>query len=39
MTCFTTNRPDYEQARETRTPVRLPAQMASGIFQGWGPKF
>lgn len=32
------NRPDPEVAREARTPVRLPAQIASGLFPGWGPK-
>ena len=25
--------------RETRTPVRLPVQTSSPMFQGWGPKF
>jgi len=39
MTRFTTNRPDSEMAREARTPVRLPDQMTTGLFQGWGPKF
>ena len=39
MTQLINNRPDAEIAREARTPVRLPDQMAAGIFQGWGPKF
>lgn len=39
MTHFHTNRPDAELAREARTPVRLPDQMSSSLFQGWGPKF
>jgi hypothetical protein len=39
MTSFTTSRPDTEIAREARTPVRLPEQMAARLFQGWGPKF
>jgi hypothetical protein len=39
MTHFTANRPNYEVAREARTPVRLPEQLATGLFQGWGPKF
>jgi hypothetical protein len=41
MTRHITSRPnaDLEAARETRTPVRLPAQTTSTLFQGWGPKF
>jgi len=39
MTNYTTIRLEGEQAREARTPVRLPEQMAAGLFQGWGPKF
>jgi hypothetical protein len=39
MTQYTSGRPDAEIARESRTPVRLPAQMSAPIFQGWGPKF
>lgn len=39
MTQYTTIRPDSETARETRTPVRLPAQASSALFPGWGPKF
>lgn len=39
MTHFTTNRPENEIAREARIPVRLPDQMSSSLFQGWGPKF
>ena len=39
MTLFTTDRNDAEMAREARTPVRLPDQMSSRLFQGWGPKF
>ncbi len=31
------NRPEDNASRETR--VRLPGQMSSPIFQGWGPKF
>jgi hypothetical protein len=38
MTHFWNSRPDAEVARETRTPVRLPEKMASGLFQGWGPR-
>jgi hypothetical protein len=38
MTHFTTNRP-AEINREARTTVRLPDQMSSRLFQGWGPKF
>ena len=26
-------------ARETRTPVRLPDRRPSELFPGWGPKF
>jgi hypothetical protein len=26
-------------ARETRTPVRLPDRRSSELFPGWGPKF
>ncbi len=37
MTRYIDSRP--HDARETRTPVRLPEQSASNIFQGWGPKF
>ncbi len=29
--------PDAE-ARETRTPVRLPDRRPAGLFPGWGPK-
>jgi hypothetical protein len=32
-------RPDPELALETCTPVRLPEQMSTALFQGWGPKF
>jgi hypothetical protein len=39
MTLLTTNRPDPEMARETCTPVRLPEQMSTALFPGWGPKF
>jgi len=39
MTRFITNRPEADQARETRTPVRVPEQMSAALFQGWGPKF
>ena len=39
MTHFTISRPDAELARESRTPVRLPEQLSSSLFQGWGPKF
>ncbi len=33
------NRPDAELCREARTPVRIPDQLSSRLFQGWGPKF
>jgi hypothetical protein len=36
---YTTIRPEIEIARESRTPVRLPQQASSVLFQGWGPKF
>jgi len=26
-------------ARETRTPVRLPDRRSTELFPGWGPKF
>jgi hypothetical protein len=39
MTHFTTDRPGSEMASEARTPIRLPRQVAAGLFQGWGPKF
>jgi len=39
MTHFTTIRPEADMAREARTPVRLPDQISSGLFPGWGPKF
>jgi hypothetical protein len=29
----------YEEARETRTPVRMPDRRPVGLFPGWGPKF
>ena len=38
MTYFVTDRP-AELARPSRTPVRMPVLAASGLFQGWGPKF
>lgn len=38
MTYMTIGRTD-ENAREARTTVRVPDQMGSRIFQGWGPKF
>jgi hypothetical protein len=38
MTRYIDTRPN-EVARETRTPVRLPQQSATSLFQGWGPKF
>jgi hypothetical protein len=39
MTQFAINRSDSENAREVRTTVRLPEQMGTRLFQGWGPKF
>jgi hypothetical protein len=39
MTRYINNRPDADVAREARTPVRLPQQTSSTLFQGWGPKF
>ena len=27
------------EARETRTPVRLPDRRPAELFPGWGPKF
>jgi hypothetical protein len=33
------HRPDPEMALETCTLVRLPEQMNTALFQGWGPKF
>ena len=39
MTHLTIDRSDSEKARETRTTVRLPDQMATRLFEGWGPKF
>ena len=39
MTRYINNRPDADVARETRTPVRLPPDDRSTLFQGWGPKF
>jgi hypothetical protein len=38
-TRYSTSRPDAEVGRETRTQVRMPQQMSSSLFQGWGPKF
>jgi hypothetical protein len=38
-TRYNTNRPDAEVGRETRTTVRMPQQMSTSLFQGWGPKF
>lgn len=41
MTRHINSQPNAENdiAREARTPVRLPAQTSSSLFQGWGPKF
>ena len=33
------DRTEKSEIRETRTPVRMPQQVASPLFQGWGPKF
>jgi hypothetical protein len=38
MTYLTIGRND-ESTREARTTVRVPDQMGSRLFQGWGPKF
>jgi hypothetical protein len=39
MTYSAANLSENEIARELRTTVRVPAQTASRLFQGWGPKF
>jgi hypothetical protein len=39
MTYFAANLSENENARETRTTVRVPVQNPSRLFQGWGPKF
>lgn len=39
MTYLAADPTQNEASRELRTTVRIPAQTAGRIFQGWGPKF
>ena len=39
MTYFAADPSQNERSRELRTTVRLPGQMESRLFEGWGPKF